>query len=330
MSLTPRYERAAPYTPRDNNVFNRFDYVNTPRPSTAPSRSSSSQSLSSSSSFAQSNNNATKPALAVPTRHGKFEWNKHRNPIVGSEADILPVHGKKAVPSYFDHMQESPRKSGRGKAPDVDVSRAGLPIFLQRMRTHEEDLYVRRPSTAPAATTPTPTTSAGFDDSLSLEPNKGRRPCPIGHLNVKRNPLVENDDQKPIRKDVSKFNKQTDIDNQKPTRKPHFVPEAHKTRSGFIPMDEPKESATKLRTFVPEDNEDVFYYRHSLGICPPDNTALVQRQQERIEHEGHLQQALNTRKQTIDDQIQKHKERMAKYASKRAGAGKTQNFNTTM
>lgn len=46
----------------------------------------------------------------------------------------------------------------------------------------------------------------------------------------------------------------------------------HQTRPGFIPMDEPAPPPIKLRPFVPDDNEDVFYYRHAQGICPPDST----------------------------------------------------------
>jgi len=313
MSLTPRGGDTAPY------ATSSFDYINTPRPSSAPSRSSLTLD------FAKLRDGSGGLDYSQTSRSGRLDWNKTRNPITG-EGDYSPGRGgKKQIPSYYDAIQSgNNRTRGKGKAQDVDISRAGLPTFITRIRVREGDIYHKRPSTAPS-----PTTTTSSDSTLYPAPSnpipespykpKGRRPCQIPHLATKRNPLLENDDNAHKHRPMSKTNHESNSEAPVTVKKINIQHATHQMRPGFIPMDEPSTPPVRLRPFVPDDNEDVFYYRHAQGICPPDRAILQQRETEQVVQEERLQQAQKDRKVELNDQIQKHKERMERYNRRKNG-----------
>jgi len=294
MATTPR--GVPPTTPREYPVDAGILF--TPRPSSAPSLISSNITY----------NN-------VPPHH------RYRDPILGEGVDFkTSPSGKKSVPSYYDNLQEmaEKNKSGKGRHPGVDITRAGLPTFIQKIRVHDEDIFVKRPSTAPSrSTTLSLSDSSGPVSASTLSSprtprDRARKACPIPHLIVKRNPLLENDDIKLPNRASPRSNIESEYKPPKQS-KTYSKQTAHRTRPGYIPTEEAEPPVAKVRPFVPDDNVDVFYYRHSLGICPPDNSVLMERQHEKIEHEDRLKQAHRERKEDLNKQIQKHKERMERY-----------------
>jgi len=188
----------------------------------------------------------------------------------------------------------------------IDPSRAGIPTLIQKIRTHEEDIYyTKRPSTAPSPLTTDDTPPAG-----APQKQYSRRPCQIEKFNVRRNPLIESGDIEPPRRQVIGFNKESENEIQfakKTIVVPPSLQKVSRTTEYFIPGEHPAPEPVRLRINHPDDS-DVFNASHPLNSdTAPHLTGAIEREQAQKTQEVALDKAYQTRVQFYNDEIKKFK-----------------------
>jgi len=223
--------------------------------------------------------------------------------------------GRKSVPQYFDNLEkedEDTKRLSRKSRPEptpfmIDPSRAGIPTLIQKIRTHEEDIYYKkRPSTAPSL-------SLGTEDipaAGSSPKHYSRRPCQIEKFNVRRNPLIESGEYEAPRRQVIGFNKESESEIQlgrKTIVVPPSLQKVTRTTEYFVPGEMPVPEPVRIRLNHPDDS-DVFNSSHPLNSNhAPRLMGAIEREEAQKTQEVALDRAYQDRVQFYNDEIKKFK-----------------------
>jgi len=260
----------------------------------------------------------TNDVSSSPTsRYAKYNWNKGRNPLLDGEGQRSPS-GRKSVPSYFDNLEkedEDSKRLARKSRPEptpfmIDPSRAGIPTLIQKIRTHEEDIYHKQKRPASAPTSPLMRWGEDIPAGAQSPKHYSRRPCQIEKFNVRRNPLIESGDFEQPRKQLIGFNRESEDEIQL-GRKTNVVPpslqKVTRTKEYFIPGELPTVDPIRLRINHPGDS-DIFNTSHPL-VSPsaPHLMGAIEREEAQRTQEVALDAAYQDRVQFYNDEIKKFK-----------------------
>eukprot|EP01112_Ceratiomyxa_fruticulosa_P010277 TRINITY_DN2709_c0_g2_i1.p1 TRINITY_DN2709_c0_g2~~TRINITY_DN2709_c0_g2_i1.p1 ORF type:complete len:328 (-),score=81.74 TRINITY_DN2709_c0_g2_i1:88-1071(-) len=230
-----------------------------------------------------------------------------RNPI--TEGDEFSIRrGKKLVPEFLEDMaglSSSPRHGhGKGRpAAVIDRSRAGLPTDLRRARVRDGDLFIlrSRPNSAPASTLSSSPNSFFFKDPNTpagvTPPQRVRKVKEVPGSVIIRNPLVDNEQPSRQSTQPPKFSvtreSSTELWDTKKTPRRLI---SHKksqpvAEQGIVPGQDPGPLHVKISAFMPDDNKDVFEYKHSQGISPATSQLYKEREIQKDSYEQSLRKS---------------------------------------